>query len=380
VDNVIKGNNTFLDRREIIDEYGWRNFGDVYADHEAVGYKGTKHFISHYNNQYDTINGCLLQYTRSGDMRWYQLMDDLARHVIDIDIYHTNKDRPDFAGGSFWHTDHFMHAETSTHRCYSRKNTETDEMATNGGGTSRENCYTSGLSMYYLLTGNVMAKEAVVVLANWIISADKVEKSPFGFLRTVKHAISALRNEYSRDPGRSQGNSINALLDAFELTKGKKYLLKAENIMRKYISPSDDIDRMHKQQIEFRWSYLVFLQSVGKYLDIKRSMNEQDKMFKYSRESLLHHAKWMLEKEVPYKQLFHVVEIPSSTWPAQDIRKSVIFGYAYLYADESLKNAFKERSEYFYNISVSDVLSFEDKSMTFTRPLAILMHYGAHHS
>ena len=69
VDIAIKGENTFFDRREIIDEYGWRNFGDLYADHEAVGHPGLHPLVSHYNNQYDVIYGAVVQYARSGDRR-----------------------------------------------------------------------------------------------------------------------------------------------------------------------------------------------------------------------------------------------------------------------------------------------------------------------
>ena len=46
---------SILNRREIIDEYGWRNFGEIYADHEAVYHQGRGPFVSHYNNQYDLI-------------------------------------------------------------------------------------------------------------------------------------------------------------------------------------------------------------------------------------------------------------------------------------------------------------------------------------
>ena len=117
VSNVIEGDNNFFNLREKIDEYGWRNFGEVFASHEYAGYEGSSPlFVSHYNNQYDIVMGCLLQYARSGEPRWYELMDDLVKHVIDIDIYHTQEDRPGFNGGQFWHTDHFVHARTSTHR------------------------------------------------------------------------------------------------------------------------------------------------------------------------------------------------------------------------------------------------------------------------
>ncbi len=374
VDNVINGEKTFFDLREQVDEYGWRHFGEVYAEHEKVGYKGSLNpFVSHYNNQYDIVCGCILQFARTGDLKFYELMNDLAKHVIDIDIYHTKRDRPAFSGGSFWHTDHFMHAETSTHRAFSKNN------ATNtsyGGGLSEENCYSTGLCNYYFLTGNIAAKDAVIELADWIMNADKMGKNILGILRRLKRIKASVLNEYFFAPARAQANSINTLLDAYELTSKKKYLLKAENIIKKYMSPSDDIDKLNKQQIEARWMYLVFLQSVGKYLDIKGSMNEQDEMYSYTRKCLIHHAKWMLKNEVPYKQLFHIIEIPSSTWPAQDIRKSAVFNYAHKYADEINKDAFKEKAEYFFNTSISDILSFEDESMTFVRPLAILMHYG----
>lgn len=381
VENVISGDRSFFVLRENIDEYGWRHFGEVYAEHEIAGYKGTRRpFISHYNNQYDIINGCLLQFARTGDMRWYQLMSDLAKHVMDIDVYHTKEDRPGYNGGYFWHTDHFMHAETSTHRSYSKANANNEGINSYGGGPSPEHCYTTGLAMYYYITGDVMAKETVIMLAGWIMNEKRVQKSIVGILRKVKQMLFAYFDEYSKAPGRAEANSVNTLLDAFELSSDRKYLVRSENIINEFMGPSDDIDKLNKQKIERRWFYLIFLQSVGKYLDIKDGMNERDKMFNYAKDSLMHHAKWMLENEVPYKQLFHLVEIPSSTWPAHDIRKSVIFDFAYKYGEDHLKGEFKAKADYFYNKSIEDIMSFKDGSETFARPLAILMNYGVMHT
>ena len=36
VNAAIEGPDTFELKRERVDEYGWRHFGDLYADHEAV--------------------------------------------------------------------------------------------------------------------------------------------------------------------------------------------------------------------------------------------------------------------------------------------------------------------------------------------------------
>jgi len=381
VDNVISGKDSFFNLRERIDEYGWRNFGDVYASHEVVFYKEELFpFVSHYNNQYDVINGCFLQFAMTGDKRWFQLMSDLAQHVMDIDIYHTKGDRPAYNSGYFWHTDHFMHAKTSTHRSFSRKNSRISGLKSYGGGPSPEHCYTTGLTHYYYLTGDIMTKETVIELADWIINADNIEMSLQGVLRKGKQKLLSLFNRYAHAPGRGQANSINTLLDAFVLTEDRKYLLKAESILKKFISPSDDIDKLNQQEIELRWFYLIFLQSVGKYLDIKDNMIERDEMFFYAKESLLHHAKWMLKNEVPYKELFHIVEIPSSTWSAQDIRKSVIFDYAYKYCEKHLRNEFRTKAEYFFNKAIEDIMSFDDETRTFVRPLTVLMHYGVMHT
>ena len=59
--------------REVIDEYGWRHFGDVWADHETAYYDGPRPVISHYNNQYDVLQGFLIQFLLSGDVRWWEL-------------------------------------------------------------------------------------------------------------------------------------------------------------------------------------------------------------------------------------------------------------------------------------------------------------------
>src|SRR5262249_34956083 len=87
------GPDGLLSRREVIDEYGWRNFGDVYADHESAFQSPDAPLVSHYNNQYDLIFGFGCQFLRTADARFHQLMTELASHVVDIDIYHTDRDK-----------------------------------------------------------------------------------------------------------------------------------------------------------------------------------------------------------------------------------------------------------------------------------------------
>jgi hypothetical protein len=379
VDVAITGPESFFERREIIDEYGWRHFGDLYADHEAVGHQGASPLISHYNNQYDAIYGALIQYLRSGNARWFHLMRDLARHVIDIDIYHTQEDRPAYNGGLFWHTDHYADAATATHRSYSRSNRESRGGDRYGGGPSNEQNYTTGLLHYYFISGDAAAREAVCTLADWVMHMDKGSRVLLSmFDKRPTGMASATVSRHYQGPGRGAGNSINALIDAYLLTREGRYLTKAAELIRRCIHPADDIDARHLPDVEHRWSYTVFLQVLGKYLDVKIELHELDYMYGYARESLLHYARWMLEHEVPYATVLDRVEIPTETWPAQDIRKSNVFEFAAKHADEPLRTALRQKADFFFQACIRDLRSFG--TCTLTRPLVLLMSNAFRHT
>ena len=379
IDSIIDGKNTFFDRREIIDEFGWRNFGEVYADHEAVGNQGSFPLVSHYNNQYDVVYGLLVEYIRTGDKRWFSLMQELARHVIDIDIYHTEKDRPAYNGGLFWHSDHYSDARTATHRTYSRRNLTSQELDGYGGGPSNEQNYTTGLLHYYFLTGDPLAREAVLGLANWVVNMDRGIGGILGWLdRRPKGGASATVDREYHGPGRGGANSINALLDAYRLTHDDAWVEKAEKLIRRCIHPSDRIEAHNFSDVENRWSYTVFLQTLGKYLDFKSDRQDLDYMFAYAQASLLHYADWMLHNEVPYRQVFDRVKKPTETWPAQDLRKSNVMKFAAKYAEPSRRVQYREKSEYFFQASISDLLTFS--TCRLTRPLVLLLVNGYMHA
>ena len=379
IDSAIMGENTFFDRREIIDEYGWRNFGDIYADHEAVGHKGPTPKISHYNNQYDIINGALIEFFRSGDSRWHVLMNDLARHVIDIDLYHTTEDRPEYNGGMFWHTDHYFDAGTASHRAYSKANADPSDPSMYGGGPSNEQNYTTGLLHYYYLSGDPLASEAVLSLANWVLQMDKGSRHWLRYLdpRPTGLASSSAGRDY-HGPGRGAGNSINALLDAYALVFNREYVEKAEALIRRCIHPHDNIEERNFGDVEYRWSYTVFLQILGKYLDFKVEHREIDTMYAYAQASLIHYAQWMVAHEVPYQQVIHKVKIPTETWPAQDIRKSNVFKFAAKYSEGLLRDTFLRKSEEFFQASIRDLRSYATSHLT--RPIVLLLVNGYMHA
>lgn len=375
VASIIDGPDSFFRKREVVDEYGWRNFGDLYADHEAVHHSGPKPLVSHYNNQYDFVFGALSQFLHTGDGRWRALMADAARHTIDIDIYHTQEDRAAYNGGLFWHTDHYKDAATCGHRTYSRRNGGHGY----GGGPSNEHNYTSGLLHYHYLTGDPDASAAVRELADWVLAMDDGGRNLLGLVDAGPTGLASrtVDDDY-HGPGRGAGNSINALLDVYRLAGNRCHLVKAEELIQRCIHPADDIAQRKLDEPEYRWSYLVFLQVLGKYLDLKQETGEVDYCFHYAREGLLHYARWMALNEVPYKDVLHKVLIPTETWPAHDIRKCHVLHLAAQWSAPGERALFTERADFFFVRCLEDLLSFQTAYVT--RPLVILSVYGHAHA
>jgi hypothetical protein len=376
VTTIVDGPRSFLDRREAIDEYGWRNFGDLWADHEAVNHTGPEPFVSHYNNQYDFVWAAGLHAMRTGDPRWARLARECAEHTIDIDIYHTTGDRRAYNGGLFWHTDHYVPARTCTHRTYSRNN---GPIGRYGGGPANEHNYASGLLLHYWRTGDPDALEAVGSLADWVLAMDDasvtlaglIDGGPSGLASKTVHA-------WYHGPGRGAGNSIATLLDGYLAFNRRAYLDKAEELVRRCVHPQDDIAALGLDDVENRWSYLVFLQALGRYAELKLEYGELDYMFHYARESLLHYAEWMLEHEVPYKDVLHRVELPTESWPAHDIRKCHVFHLAARFDDRGLSDRFTEQAAYFHDRCLADLGTFSTRHLT--RPLVLLAGYAHLHA
>ncbi len=385
IHTAIKGDKSFFHRREIIDEYGWRNFGDLYADHEAVGHKGPEPLISHYNNQYDCIYGMLMQFARSGKPDWFVLADQLCSHVKDIDIYHTDEDRPEYNRGLFWHTYHYTNAQTATHRCFSKKHTESGNMGAYGGGPALSHNYSTGFLFHYYMTGSPSSKEAVSDMADFVIAnmdmADTLMSRTVSRIRKIrlylkrlfgKGKLVELRKVYELNgPGRAGGNALNTLMNAYLLTKDRYYLEKGENLIYRCIHPQDDIESRDLLDRENRWMYTVFLQALGRYADIKTREGAFDATREYAVQSLIHYAEWMAENEYPYLEKPEKLEYPNETWAAQDVRKCNVLLYAAKYAEAEQRDLFLKKAEFFYNEAVKYLFAYDTK--TLTRPIALMM-------
>ncbi len=371
---ILEGKNNLVARREGIDEYGWRHYGEIYADHEAEHYAGTAPHISHYNNQYDFLGGVICQFLRSGDTRWFDIFEPLARHVIDIDIYHTDKDRAAYNGGLFWFTDHYKTAATATHRTYSRANCTVRDDSYGGGPSSNHN-FSTGLLLYHYLTGDPNARAAVLSLADWVVNMDDGRETVFRLIDDGPTGLATYTGtpDY-HGPGRGAGNSINCMIDAWLLSEQRAYLDKSEEFIRRCIHPNDVVPARNLLNVEKRWSYTVFLVALDRYLRLKAELRELDFMYAYARASLLRYAEWMVANEKPYFDQLEKLEYPTEAWAGQEFRKANVMRLASAYADDPLRSHLLRRGEELADRAWHDLERFTTRYSA--RGVALLMAEG----
>lgn len=370
VERAVRGVDSFAAKREAIDEFGWRHFGDLVADHENEYFAGEKPVVSHYNNQYDAIGSLLIEGWRTGDPAWRRLAEPLARHVVDIDIYRTDCDKPAYANGMFWHTAHYVEAGTATHRCYSRRNLGSQGPAF-GGGPSSEHNYSTGLLYSYFLTGDPAYRETVLGLAGWVRDAERGTGDLWSLFDDGPSGWGTFTRDWN-GPGRGAGNSVNALLDAWLLDPAGDWLALAESLIRLCVHPHDDIAAMTLTDAENRWSYVVFLQVLVRYLRLKATANQYDEAYEYSRQTLLAYARWMAANERPFLDRREELEYPTETWAAQDLRKAnVLLAARAFTTNEEETSRWRSKAGEWIERSYRDLASFPNTSTS--RPLAIIL-------
>lgn len=391
LESAIDGDRSFFRRREEIDEYGWRNFGDLYADHESVNHQGSDPFVSHYNNQYDCLCGMLFQFARTGRPEWRRLADDLARHLSDIDIYHTRLDRPEYNRGLFWHTDHYRPAGTATHRAFSAQNVPPE--GGYGGGPSLSHLYSTGFLYHHWMTGSPGSRESALDLARFAGENLEMENRVLNHaLRGTRRLKSELQSRlrggelvqlvkvYELDgPGRASGNTLAALMNGYRLTGDPSFREQAESLIRRCVHLRDDLARRDLGDVENRWMYTVFLQALGAYLDTGRNWADKEgsgqNIWDYARKSLLHYADWMVENEFLYLSRPEKLEYPNETWAAQELRKTNVLLYAAKYASgPGKREQYLEKAQYFFREALGRLLDFDTHSLT--RPVALLLQNG----
>jgi hypothetical protein len=394
VRQAIEGSNTFFSKREVIDEYGWRNFGDVYADHEAVFHKGDTPLISHLNNQYDCALGFAIQYLRTGDKRWYEQLIDLANHAWDIDTYHTMGDKSSYNRGLFWHTYHYADASTGTHRGYPKSLLYEEVMVDGvnldtlgatgeklkkaygkGGGPAASHVYSMGWMVAYYLTGDERYRKAVINSAEYVMGLEDGSTTRFRWLSNRSTGFATCSSIGYYGPGRASSNSIHALLSGYELTRDVKYLDMAVYLMKRCVHPEQDLDSMDLFNAELRWFYTMHLQAQCWLIDVLGQVPGQEANLQYAVASLLHYARWMLEHERPILDHPEQLQYPTETWAAQDIRKWHVLAYASRWCSTREEGSkMMAKAEWFYDYVMRTLDGFETKSLC--RPVVLMLGCG----
>jgi len=294
-------------------------------------------------------------------------MDELARHVADVDIYHTDADRPAYNRGLFWPTVHYVDAGLATHRSYPR--------GSGGGGPDNEHNYTTGLRHWWLLTGDPLGREASLDGARRALAADDGGRTPLRWLARGPTGLASKTRAFDyHGPGRGAGNTIVALLDAWRTTGEERWLSACEAILRRTVHPADDVAARDLLDAENRWSYTVHLQALGRYLDDMAEADRRGPTYAWARDSLLAYARWMADHEGPTLERAERLEYPTETWPAQDLRKADVFAHAAMHAGGEERERFRERARWFRDASLESLERFPTR--TCTRPLVLLARYG----
>src|SRR5262249_24444970 len=153
---------------------------------------------------------------------------------------HTDADRAAYNGGLFWHTDHYHDAATCTHRGYSAANQPAGRPY--GGGPCDEHNYTTGLLHFHYLTGDPAARDAVAGRAGWVLRMDAGTAAVFGLVDDGPTGLASCTAQADyHGPGRGCGNSVNALLDGWLATGQRRFLDKAEALIRRCVHPLADV-------------------------------------------------------------------------------------------------------------------------------------------
>ncbi|QDS96342.1 hypothetical protein FF011L_51500 [Roseimaritima multifibrata] len=391
---AIEGDDTFDKKSEVIDQFGWRNYGDLYGDHEAVHHRGANPLISHYNNQYDCTLGFALQFLRSGDRRWFDWMIRMADHSWDIDTYHTDDDKLLYSRGLFWHTYHYADAHTATHRSYPKRlrvsklfdggqdleelGDTGEELAKNyavGGGPAASHNYSTGWMLAYYLTGKDRYRHAAINAADYVLAIDDGNGTPFRWLCRSDTGYSTCSSEGYFGPGRAAANSTHALLTGHELTGDSRYLDRAGVLMRRTVHPRQNLDALDLLNAELRWFYTMYLQALGRLVDYKFGLGQQDDDFRYGVATLLHYADWMVQHERPTLSEPEKLQYPNETWAAQDMRKWHVLEHAALYqCDPARRDAYQQKADFFFDNVCETLTGSPTKALC--RPVVLMLNFG----
>lgn len=183
-------------RGEGLDWYGWMDFGDLaWGGETGEGAYASTH--------YDWPYGMLLHFIRTSDYAFFDLGDEIARHRMDIDQYHSKNGSPWLAN--------FQWNEFGTH-----------ERSPEPWEPNPSHTWIKGLVLYHLLTGNLKSKEVALAVGE---ATKYYWTHDWGDTRPGSAEL------------RIQGWCIENLIELYRLTGNKEYLDLATTVYRERTNP-----------------------------------------------------------------------------------------------------------------------------------------------
>ena len=258
-------NKTMQTQWEVIDEYGWRHFGDTFADNEGAPAKMRRDFpehhpggrpISHFVNEYEGIYSIMLHGLRRSDPNWMWMADVMARHHADICVNHTGADAPAYSHGPFMHTTHDTAAYRSTFRTYPIEAKRYGLRYGQGGGPNAGHTYHICLAEHYWLTGDRVSREAFLEVANWAADSPWFRRQGMG-------------------DQRGYGNFLITLVYAYQLTGDRKFYDRAMTLIGWIDQPFSGLGGT------------LFAKAAARFLQMKIDNNELDADYRKVRDLLM---------------------------------------------------------------------------------------------
>ncbi len=180
---------------EFDDCYGWWDYGDFFAEYEHQGDRA--------NLENDYTYGMILQMVRSGNPDWWTFIQPGARHLADIDIYHTQGDLGWRNGGFFTHDRTGSHKHRTDYPQPGHYNAQ-------------------GMFYYWYLTGDPVVFDSAIEVADntaWRLANDPVGGG-YSEVRTDGEV-------------RAAAWFLNISYEAWRATGEQKYLDAALDVMRR---------------------------------------------------------------------------------------------------------------------------------------------------
>jgi hypothetical protein len=137
----------YLRNRETNREYGMLNFGDWWGER----------VINWGNSEYDTQYGFLLQFARTGDLRYFRVAEEAELHNRDVDTAHAHRD-PSRIGGVY------IHCVGHTGDYY--RESPLPPRGIVRGGFQVSHTFIEGHLYYYFLTGDARSLETATKIAD----------------------------------------------------------------------------------------------------------------------------------------------------------------------------------------------------------------------